>query len=110
MRGGHLMENVQRDFPKFTAQKIKFFLQDYCPQQLKELEVNLVDRKRQIWQRNSLNVPLHTEQVFLQKLEYIHHNPVKAGLCQFAPDYEYSSASFYTRSDEKHQFLTHHAG
>ena len=31
----------------------------------------------------------------LQKLEYIHENPVAAGLVNFAEEYKYSSSTFY---------------
>jgi hypothetical protein len=30
-----------------------------------------------------------------QKLDYIHNNPVKAGLCQLPEEYKYSSAGYY---------------
>jgi putative transposase len=43
---------------------------------------------------------------FNQKLDYIHLNPVVAGLCQYPEDYKYSSASFYTSNDLKWDFLT----
>jgi len=33
------------------------------------------------WERNALSVELRTEKVFEQKLDYIHDNPVKAGMC-----------------------------
>lgn len=110
MREGHLLQDIQRDFLKFTAQKIKFFLQDHHSALLRELEVNLKDRKYQIWQRNSLNVPLYSEYVFQQQLDYIHQNPVKAGLCSFPSDYDYSSAQFYFKGVNKFNFLEHHEG
>lgn len=37
--------NVQRDFMKYTAQKIKFLLKETRPKFLAELEVNLAARK-----------------------------------------------------------------
>ena len=59
--------------------------------------VQAKDRKYQVWQRNSLGVPLQSSAVFNQKPEYIHDNPVKAGLCKYPEDYKYSSARFYER-------------
>jgi putative transposase len=52
------------------------------------------DRKYQIWERNPFGVELRSRDVFKQKLNYIHFNPVRAGLCPSAMDYLYSSASF----------------
>jgi putative transposase len=60
----------------------------------------------QFWERNSLSVELRSSKVFNQKLEYIHHNPVKAGLCINPEDYYYSSAKFYTTGVDDFGMLT----
>ena len=44
IQGGHKRENVQRDFLKFTAQKIKYDLKDNNQDLLKQFEVNAKDR------------------------------------------------------------------
>ena len=110
IRDGHILKDVQRDFLKFTAQKIKFFLQETNPKLLAELEVNLSDRKYQVWQRSPLNVPVYSPEVFQQKLDYIHNNPVKAELCNEPTKYHYSSARFYFDGDLYFDFLSHHDG
>ena len=89
MLGSIKREDVQRDFFKFISQNIKFDLEENHPQVLKYFEVKLKDRKYQFWQRNSLAIDLYTDTVFSQKLEYIHYNPVKAGLCQNEEDYRF---------------------
>jgi len=43
-----------------------------------------------------------------QKLDYIHSNPVAAGLCLYPEDYRYSSASFYIKAKSNWSFLTHY--
>ena len=48
--------------------------------------------------------------VFIQKLEYIHNNPIRAGLCKEAEDYKYSSARFYNRNEKDWDFLVHYNG
>ena len=40
-------------------------------------------------------MPLDINVMFDQKLDYIHDNPVKAGICFKSEDYIYSSAGFY---------------
>jgi hypothetical protein len=50
------------------------------------------------------------EGVFWQKLDYLHNNPVKAGLCKLPEDYKYSSARFYEKNEKDWVFLTHHEG
>ena len=44
------------------------------------------------------------------KMEYIHHNPVAAGLCVYPEDYKYSSAKFYETGKDAFGFLTHWMG
>lgn len=75
---------------------------------LNELIVNAKDRKYQVWERNSLGIPLWTQTVFAQKLSYIHNNPLRAGLCKWPEDYKYSSAKFYEKNERDWTFLTHY--
>ncbi|XZF15229.1 REP-associated tyrosine transposase [Chitinophagaceae bacterium MMS25-I14] len=104
----HKLMNVQRDFLKYTAHQIKFDLIDKHPQVLEYFLVNAKDRRYQIWERNSLSIELRNESVLLQKLEYIHQNPVKAGLCIEPENYYYSSAMFYGTGENDFGFLSHY--
>jgi len=88
-------EFVQQGFMKYTAQKIKHDLLLNNPVYLEEFKVNKKDREYQIWKRRPLSIELFTNAVFHQKIDYIHHNPVRAGLCKFPEDYKYSSAKYY---------------
>ena len=82
-------EAVQRDFLKYTAQKIKADLRKYHPAVLERFRVDAKDRTYQFWERNPLSIELRTHAVFFQKLEYIHRNPVRAGLCLLPEEYKY---------------------
>jgi REP element-mobilizing transposase RayT len=107
MLGDHKREAVQRDFLKYTAQQIlKILVKEKSPF-LAKLLVNAKDRKYQIWERNSLSIPLWSGYVIWQKLNYIHYNPVCAGLCTRPEEYKYSSAGFYYRQDSYWKFLVH---
>ena len=55
---------------------------------LKGFMVNAKDRKYQFWERNPLSVEIWSEKVMLQKLKYMHENPVRAGLCKYSDDYK----------------------
>ncbi len=110
MMGEHKKANVQRDFLKYTSQQILKAMKTEKSKLLNELLVNAKDRKYQVWERNSLGVPLWKPEVFEQKLDYIHNNPVKAGFCQYPADYKYSSARFYEKNEKDWVFLTHHKG
>jgi REP element-mobilizing transposase RayT len=108
MRAGHCPQNVQRDFLKFTGQQIKEDLLLYHPQVLEHFRVNAKDRHYQFWERNALSVELRSEKVLVQKLDYIHDNPVRAGLCQLPEAYHFSSALFYQTGLDNWGFLTHY--
>ena len=47
---------------------------------------------------------------FLLKLDYIHQNPVTAGLVYDAEDYKYSPAKFYVIWLDEFKIITHHKG
>ncbi|MGV8920046.1 MAG: REP-associated tyrosine transposase [Pseudomonas sp.] len=54
-----------------------------------------VDRVYQVWQEGSHAELVYSEAVMRQKLDYIHHNPVKRGYVDFAEHWRYSSARSY---------------
>ena len=107
IQAGQQKQNVQRDFLKFTAQRIKDRMEKSSPALLSEFLVNAKDRKYQLWERNPLSVELWTEQVMMEKIRYIHENPVRAGLCSYPYTYKYSSALFYNNGNDNWGFLTH---
>ena len=104
---GHKKEKVQRDFLKYTSQTIIKDLELNHAKVLKVFEVNLKDRKYQVWQRNPLSIDLWTKEVYIQKMEYIHNNPVTAQICIYPEQYKYSSAKFYETGEDEFGFLTH---
>ena len=48
-----------------------------------------------IWQRRYYDFNVHTHEKLLEKLTYMHENPVKAGLVEKAHDWPFSSAAWY---------------
>ena len=110
IQDGHLREDVQRDFLRFTSQQMLKALRNSENKLMQSFYVGAKDRKYQIWERNSFSIELWTEDVFLQKLEYIHQNPVRANLCFLPEEYYYSSALFYLTEKNSFQFLEHYKG
>lgn len=100
----------QRDLMKFTARSIlKFMFMNEDPL-LSKLKVKAADRAQQVWERNPLAVELFTEKVFMQKLNYIHNNPLqpKWRLSRTPEEYFYSSARFYETGVDDFGILTHY--
>jgi len=99
------LEAVMRDFKAYAARRIVDLLKDQ----------NHVESRRewllymfqyfahhhkgaqqyQIWQQSNHPIELYSEKVTLQKLRYIHNNPVRATLVNKPEDWVYSSASNY---------------
>lgn len=106
----YTLTQIQTSFMTHTAKTIKKKLQAENPAALEELKVNKYDRTYQIWKREPLSVELFTEKAFMQRLHYIHQNPVVAGLVAFAEEYKYSSAKFYELGSDEFNFITHYSG
>ncbi len=91
---------------KFTVQQMKFELMKSDDYYLQDFKVKKDDRVFQFWKKNALSVELFSEKFFVQKMNYIHDNPVKAGKCIFPEDYKYSSASYYNCGDDYFGIMT----
>ncbi len=72
--------------------------------------LNKDDRDYQVWKREPLSIELLNKKMFIQKLEYIHYNPVQAGFCETPEDYHYSSARYYVDGTNDFGMLKHFAG
>ena len=103
---------VQQSFLKYTAQQMKFNLLKNNTKELENFKVKSADREYQFWERNPLSIDLWSRPVFLQKLNYMHNNPVRPPwkLCQYPEEYKYSSAAFYENGKDDFKFLSHYLG
>lgn len=104
------LTQIQTSFMTFTAKYIKQKLRHDNPDLLETFRVNKYDRTYQIWKREPLSIELFTEKTFAQKLNYIHRNPVVAGLVNFPEEYKYSSALFYHSGVDEFGLITHYSG
>ena len=112
IQNGYSLEEVQRDFLKFTARELLSMIKrENGERGLEELYVGLKDRKFQVWKRNSMSIDLLHEWFFRQKFNYLHENPCQPHwqLTEHEEDYKYSSARYYTTGEDEFGFLTHHA-
>ena len=89
-----------RAFKSFTARAIIDYLkeknQERFLRQLKSKKLkNHRDSEHQVWREGVHPKQLFTPDMLIQKLEYIHFNPVKAGFVEKPVDWRYSSAVDY---------------
>ena len=67
------------------------------------------NHKHSVWQHHPDSLEIFGEDTFRQKVEYIHQNPVKAGLVEKPIDYKFSSARMWkARANEDEPLLTDH--
>jgi putative transposase len=100
---GHLSD-VLRDVKKFTAYAIIQAIEQHQQESRRDWmlwifrkhgERNSNNTKYQFWQQDNHPVELNSNQMLDEKLQYIHQNPVRAGICYSAEEYVYSSAGQY---------------
>jgi putative transposase len=97
-------------FNKFTAINILKDLKINHPQVLPYFKVDEKEREYRIWQRDPLAILMDTEIKFIQKLNYIHNNPLheRWNLAEKPELYPWSSAKFYETGQDEFGFLTHY--
>ncbi len=97
------LSDLIRDFKKFTAktilEKINAEPESRADWMLKRFEFacksHTRNEKYQFWQYGSHPEEIFSEKFFWSKLDYIHMNPVRAGIVSKASHFIYSSASSY---------------
>jgi hypothetical protein len=87
-------------FKSFTARNIVDHLQhlnaESTLQRLRFAKrAHKLDRVYQVWQEGVHAEMVYSESVMRQKLDYIHHNPVKRGYVDLGEHWRYSSARDY---------------
>jgi len=97
------LSGLLRDFKKFTAKAIlekietenksrkEWMLERFS----KACQGHTRNKKYQFWRYGNHPEEVRTEKFLWSKLNYIHQNPVRAGIVENAKDYVYSSAQNY---------------
>jgi len=94
------LAKTMKEFKSFTARKIiDYFEKRSSTPLLKELEKAKLPHKTgsdyQLWQEGNHPQEIFSEQTLVQKIEYIHNNPVRRGYIDEAKHWRYSSARSY---------------
>ncbi len=98
------LSNIMRDMKSFTSTTLKKRISNNSQESRKKWMLGLMkaagdnnsnNKDFQFWQQHNHPLILNTNSVFEQKLNYIHNNPVKAGIVEKAECYLYSSARDY---------------
>jgi putative transposase len=96
--------SIVRDSKKYTSTRLVAAIDNNTKESRREWMMNMfsfagarnnANDKYQFWQEGYHPVALDTEEKWRQRMNYLHDNPVRAGLVWRAEDYKYSSAIDY---------------
>ncbi len=99
---GELSSTI-RDFKSYTSKKIIQYIEQNNESRsewlLKVFQEAAFSHKRnsryQVWTHENHAVHVYSDKFVTQKLDYVHMNPVRAGIVREPQDYIYSSACIY---------------
>ena len=98
------LSSIIGDFKKFTSKKIIAWLLESNKESRRDWMLDIFrqhalqtyrNESYQIWTHDNHPEVLYSRSFILQKLAYIHNNPVKAGIVRSPSEYIYSSAGNY---------------
>ncbi|MBK7879791.1 MAG: transposase [Saprospiraceae bacterium] len=96
-------ENFKHNFLSYTAHQ---FSKKMSSEMKEEFLVNKSKRKYQFWKSPSLSVEIVSPKFLIQKFNYLHDNPRRAGLVEDNLNYKYCSYSSYELGAPQFDFLT----
>ncbi len=98
------VSDVLGDFKKFTSKQIIKAITEHPGESRREWMLKIFkdagkknsrNLNYQFWEQDNQPKIIYTPEFAAQKLEYIHNNPVEAGIVEKAEEYIYSSARNY---------------
>jgi putative transposase len=99
------LPQVLADFKRHTARSLVEHLEkERCEWLLNQLEYfrskHKAESRHQVWQEGSHPQQIASDEMLEQKMDYIHHNPVKRGLVAAPEHWRYSSAHAWCEGAE----------
>lgn len=86
------ISNFMSSFKTHTSKQLTPLLNPY---ELSQLRQQIGLSRRTFWKVSFRGLPIRTQRIFRQKVNYIHQNPVKAMIVENAEEYIFSSAGDY---------------
>ncbi len=98
------LSNTIRDFKRFTSNRIIKEIKENTQESRKDWMLSRFENKAkehkrneryQFWTHENHAIYLYTPKFTFEKLEYLHNNPVRAGIVQYPEQYLFSGARNY---------------
>jgi putative transposase len=95
------LDKIVGEMKSFTSRSLRKAIEEHTGESRKEWILWMMKRAGlkngnnkdwQLWQQHNQPIELLTIEMFYQKLQYTHYNPVEAGFVEHEEDYWYSSA------------------
>ena len=102
---GNPLDGIMRDMKSFTSRRLRQLITDNVQESRQEWMLRIMQQSGlrnsnnngwQLWQQDSHPVELRDWPMTMQKLDYVHQNPVVAGFVDDAAAWLYSSARDYS--------------
>jgi len=97
------ISDVMRDLKKFSSWDLLEALENYKKSGLLQMfrleSRGYSDQKHKFWMKRFDDEYIRNDEMLTTKLDYIHNNPVAAGLVSIPEDYKYSSARNHILGD-----------
>ncbi len=101
------LQHIMRDMKKFTSKELVETVESNSQESRKKWLMKIFKKAGkensnntlyQVWQQHNHPIELSNNRMIKQRLNYLHRNPVKAGLVDRPQDWRYSSAKNYAGS------------
>lgn len=108
-KGDNKLQDIIRDLKSYTSRHIRLAVESSTIESRKEWmmwmfkkegSANSNNKDYQFWIQDNHPIQLSSAQMLLQRLNYIHNNPVEAGFVSQAEHWLYSSAADYGGSKQ----------
>lgn len=99
-----VLSDIVRDFKAYTSRHMRKAIEEHYEESRKEWMMWMMKRAGlknernkdwQFWQQHNHPIELNNHRIALQRLDYIHNNPVVSGFVEKAEDWVHSSAVDY---------------
>jgi REP element-mobilizing transposase RayT len=104
------VNEVENTLLKFAGHEFKKYLVAQKSDLLNNYLSTQNDRAYHFWERRARTMEIKNKEIAVQKLNYIHNNPIqeKWKLVSLPEDYHFSSAKYYFGLDTKFDFILHY--
>ena len=102
-KDGFSLSDIIRDFKKYTSKQLILAIQNE-PESRREWMLGIFamagktdsnNKEFKVWKQDNHAIEVYSNEFIVEKLDYLHNNPVRAGIVEKPEDYLYSSARNY---------------